>query len=157
AGSTLTSTGAADAGVIYGGTFDNRGTFSKQGAGTTTFTNQPTLVNSGTIDVSGGTLELDGPIVQSGLLYSRSAATGWLRGSTGTPTGEPRADGNLYFGGGNHQLNAGTPLTGGRGPSVAGGVVTINAPLTAERFAMSALGGSLQGPQPLTVTTYFQF
>ncbi|MGH9456052.1 MAG: beta strand repeat-containing protein, partial [Thermoanaerobaculia bacterium] len=110
-------------------------TFTRSGIGTTSFQNGALFNNSGTVNVTGGSLSLrDG------------ASTGPFSVGTGA---------TLAFLAGTHTLGAGASFTGTGTVALSGATLSIDAPVTtaATNFAFSS--GTLTGPGALTVTSGF--
>ncbi len=130
----------AEAGIsletFYGtGTFNNAGTFRKTGSGTTVIDSGLAFSNTGTVDIQGGTLELDGS-TSSGTITIASAATLKLVGATLTSTSTISGAGSVEFASGGTSTLAGTisasggvTIDSGATVSAAGGA-TISTDLT---------------------------
>jgi uncharacterized repeat protein (TIGR01451 family) len=88
-----------------GGTFNNLGTFTRSGAGTSTI--QVAFTNNSPTQVMSGTLNLNGGGSSSGAFQVSAGAT-------------------LQFGGGTHTLAAGSSVTGAGDVTFSGGTVTVN-------------------------------
>jgi hypothetical protein len=132
AGATFTNT--FDGNWLYnlgGGlsTFTNQGTFHKSaGAGTTTISSA--LNNSGTVNVSAGTLSLVGGGANGAAFVVAAPAT-------------------LEFSSA-YALNAGTTITGAGTASLNAGTLTVNAPVTLAVANFAYAGGTLSGAATLT-------
>jgi fibronectin-binding autotransporter adhesin len=139
-GGSLTLAGASNNTPIFaglgGGTFDNQGLLTKNGAIPQAITTA--FNNSGSVVVNDGTLQL----AQSGVHTGSFDVT--LAGAT------------LDFTGGTHTLNAGTSFSGPGTVRVAGGTVDVNAtPANATNFAITA--GTQTGAGTLSVSDSFSF
>jgi hypothetical protein len=142
--SGATFTIANDQNVYYGGaggspTISNAGTVTKSGTTGTTNIQQGAFNNSGTVNVSTGTLQL--------------SAGGNMSGSFAVASGS-----TLQFGGGLVNLNNGTTITqSGAGSAsslgISGGIVSVNTALTIGTSQVGLTGGVLTGAAPLTVTS----
>ncbi len=170
---TIIVSNASD--FFYGGyypsgthVFGNGGTMIVEGSGSQEMYYE-NFVNSGTLDVNGGTLQLyEGTNEDTGPVNVASGATLNLDGAdTFTPASSISGQGNLLVGDGTANLNSGLALTGSwtfsggtatiNGPdsvifntiTVSGGTVNFNGSGTIAPDILAVSEGTLAGPQEL--------
>jgi hypothetical protein len=112
-GATFNASGDGDVGIFWGNAshaINNNGTFNRSGAGSTVI-NGVAFNNTGTVNVTAGTLELDGG----------GTSTGAFAVSAGT---------TLNFGDGTHSLSAASSITGAGTVDFNAGTTTVNGAYT---------------------------
>ena len=126
-GGFITLTGASGSPVQGAGLLNNVGTLNK--TTTTAQSISSAFSNSGTVNVSSSTLNLNGTDTQAGVLNVASGATLALSGTQTLNSGvDFTGTGNVTFGG---TINLATPLTfGGSDPALSLASATINGSAT---------------------------
>lgn len=129
--------------------FNNSGTFNKSGAGTTTDFTAVAFNNAGSVNVNGGTLNLNSGGSNTGLMDVATATTLSLAGSFNNLAGGSIAGaGNVGFPSGTHNL-VGPILTTGA-VLARGATLNFNAPQTLTSLSFSS--GTLQGSGDVTIS-----
>ncbi len=134
--------------------FNNSGTFSKSGAGTTTDFTAVAFHNSGMASVTVGTLNLNSGGSNSGVLDLVAGTTLNLNGTfTQAAGGTISGAGTINFPGGTHNL-AGQLLPTGA-VNLSGATVNFNAPQSFPNLTFSS--GTLAGSANVTLTALFSW
>jgi hypothetical protein len=135
-GSLFNAQGDGSVTSLTGGTFSNAGTFLKSaGTGTTGFGSGVEFDNTGSVDVSSGTLSLGGPGFSSGIMSPAAGSTLFFAGSAYTLTSDCliAGDGAVVFSGTATDIGGGVTASAGvtiQAGATVSGSATITGPVT---------------------------